>query len=105
MKPARIRTATLLHFSLQPSDDPARQKVPNFVCYNRCTTLGGSDTAATFAGDIVMDDAGAAQFNVVTRVFGGHWHYAHLMCYCHAITKVVERTKGMPKDMDASLLR
>ncbi|KAF1788440.1 hypothetical protein GQ600_16654 [Phytophthora cactorum] len=51
MKPARIRTATLLHFSLQPSDDPARQKVPNFVCYNRCTTLGGSDTAAIQCGD------------------------------------------------------
>ncbi|KAG2761037.1 hypothetical protein PC129_g13770 [Phytophthora cactorum] len=52
MKPARIRTAMLQHFTLQPSDLSALQKVQNFVCYYRRTKLGGSDTTPSITGAI-----------------------------------------------------
>ncbi|KAG3026123.1 hypothetical protein PC120_g6094 [Phytophthora cactorum] len=52
MKPARIRSAMLLHFGLRPNELPALQKVQNVVCYYRRTMLRGSDTTVTIVAAV-----------------------------------------------------
>ncbi|KAG3142791.1 hypothetical protein PI124_g432 [Phytophthora idaei] len=41
------------HFTLQPRDLPALQKVQDFVCYYHRIKLGGSDTTASITGVIL----------------------------------------------------
>ncbi|ETP04188.1 hypothetical protein F441_18964 [Phytophthora nicotianae CJ01A1] len=43
-----------------------------------------------------MADAGAAQQNAVTRVFGVDSEFVYLMCFYHVMTKVHENLKGIP---------
>ncbi|OWZ22930.1 hypothetical protein PHMEG_0002281 [Phytophthora megakarya] len=52
-----------------------------------------------------MGDTAGAQYNALGTVFSGDNNYTHLMCYYHLIAKVVERTTGLPKDVEDAVFR
>ncbi|OWZ18518.1 hypothetical protein PHMEG_0007379 [Phytophthora megakarya] len=53
----------------------------------------------------VISDADGSQYNALDTVVYGYNSYTHLMCYYHLISKIVERTKGLPKEMNGVVLR